>query len=729
MKLLIPYEEFDVSMLDDIKELDNRRNKWSSHTKSVASYINIECAFDIETTSIVTENEQKAAFMYIWMFGIHDGEHIIYGRTWEEFLSFCHELQEYLLLDTENILPVYVHNLGFEFQFFRKYFTWIEKGVFSADERKPIHAICDMGIEFRDSYILSGYSLETVAKNLTSHNIKKLTGDLDYSLIRHDETPLTDEEFAYCNNDVEILLCYINEQMALYDDNITKIPMTNTGRVRKYVREKCYYKVKGNKKTHKKASQNHRLRYRELMEELVLSVEEYQKCKDGFMGGFTHASMLHVGEVLNDVYSIDFTSSYPYVMLAEKFPYSKPIPVEIKSKKELEEIVNNPQYGLLFTVTLCNVHSKLTYETYLSENKCQCKNAVVNNGRIFQADMLRTTITDIDFQIIYKCYDFDMDNIGVQDAYRFNMQYLPKPIIESILDFYEQKTVLKGVEGKEAEYLNGKGMLNSVYGMSVTSIIRDLIEYDEEWSIQKADAEMMKEQIEKYNEGKNRFLYYPWGVYVTAYARRNLWNGILEMKDDYVYSDTDSIKFLNYATHEQYIKNYNTDVEKKLKAMCNYNKIDFGRMSPKTIKGETKLIGVWDYEGKYDKFKTLGAKRYLTWSEKDGFHLTVAGLSKQNGMKYMVDVCRGNVDMVFNMFSDELYIPKEKTGKNTHTYIDSEITCEVTDYTGITKTITTLSGVHLEPCEFTLSISKVFNKFLRDLKAGYLYVGKGVYDK
>ena len=85
--------------------------------------------------------------------------------------------------------------------------------------------------------------------------------------------------------------------------------------------------------------------------------------------------------------------------------------------------------------------------------------------------------------------------------------------------------------------------------------------------------------------------------------------------------------------------------------------------------------------------------------------------------------------MVFNMFSDELYIPKEKTGKNTHTYIDSEITCEVTDYTGITKTITSLSGVHLEPCEFTLSISKIFNKFLRDLKAGYLYVGKGIYDK
>ena len=34
-------------------------------------------------------------------------------------------------------------------------------------------------------------------------------------------------------------------------------------------------------------------------------------------------------------------------------------------------------------------------------------------------------------------------------------------------------------------------------------------------------------------------------------------------------------------------------------------------ISPKTIKGETKTLGVWDFDGFYTDFKTLGAKRYI----------------------------------------------------------------------------------------------------------------------
>ncbi|MGC7960564.1 hypothetical protein, partial [Salmonella enterica] len=81
--------------------------------------------------------------------------------------------------------------LGYEFQFMRKYFDWLEDGLFAVDERKPIKALCTYGIEFRDSYILSGFSLENTAKNLTTHKVKKMVGDLDYSLIRTHLTPLT----------------------------------------------------------------------------------------------------------------------------------------------------------------------------------------------------------------------------------------------------------------------------------------------------------------------------------------------------------------------------------------------------------------------------------------------------------------------------------------------------------------------------------------------------------
>ena len=135
--------------------------------------------------------------------------------------------------------------MTFEFQFMRKYFDWVD--IFSTDERKPIKALSSLGIEFRDSYILTGLSLEKTAEQLVNHDIKKLKGNLDYDLIRTSETPLTDEELAYCNNDVEILLDYIQEQIEEYG-NITKVPLTNTSRVRRFVKKNCLYAKKSDGK-------------------------------------------------------------------------------------------------------------------------------------------------------------------------------------------------------------------------------------------------------------------------------------------------------------------------------------------------------------------------------------------------------------------------------------------------------------------------------------------------
>ena len=707
------YQDFDLEELNNINI--DIVSKFDNYSKTVKKYFNVESAFDIETSSVMLENEQKFAFMYEWTFGIKDKNFICYGRTWEEFKDLCRQLQEYFLLDSEHILVVYVHNLSYEFQFMRKYFNWLD--VFAVDERKPVKALCSYGIEFRDSYILSGYSLEKLAGNLVSHNIKKLVGDLDYNLTRTHITELTENELAYCNNDVEIVLAYINEQIEQYG-SITKIPMTNTGRVRNFVKDKCYF----TEKNHRKSSKGKYQRYKELMNELTLTTGEYTMLKRCFMGGFTHASMLYSGKLLHDVASIDFTSSYPYVMLSEKFPMSKPEKVK-PTKEQFLKWVNDDNVGLMFVVRFKGLQSKLSFETYLSESKCDVlENPIINNGRVFKADTVQTTITDIDFKILYKCYTWD--SIEIANVHKFYMQYLPKPILLAIVELYEKKTTLKDVSGKEVEYLVNKGMLNSVYGMCVTDIVRDNISYKDDWQLEKYTIEMMNEQIEKYNSSSNRFLYYPWGVWVTAYARKNLWNGILEIGIDYVYSDTDSVKFLNYEKHKEYINRYNLDVERKLKKMCKFRQIEFERLKPKTIKGVEKMIGVWDFEGIYTHFKTLGAKRYLVRSKKDEkLHLTVAGLSKQNGVEYMLRICNNDYEKVFANFNDDLYIPENETGKHTHTYIDSPITSMITDYQNNVVEVTALSGVHLSPCEFTLSISQQYSKFLHDLRNGYLFTG------
>lgn len=672
------------------------------------SYLNVPCGFDIETTSTKVCGD-KVAFMYVWMLGIGHDTPIIYGRTWGEFVEVCNALTIEHELAVDKRLVIYVHNLAYEFQFMRHHFEW--ETVFALSDRKPVQALTKGGIEFRCSYVLSGFSLANTAKNLTKYKIAKSTGDLDYSLIRTQDTPLTEVEKGYCDNDIRIITAYISEQLDMYK-NIFSIPMTNTGRVRQYVRNECLYP----KNDKGKLAGGDAKRYRELMKGLQLTPTGYIQMKRGFMGGFTHANANYSGKTLKDVTSIDFTSSYPAVMVSEKFPMGTFRPVELKSIEELEKQITT--HSMIFDLTLSGVEPLLTQETYLSESKCfHTINPVTNNGRIVSADRLTTTVTDVDFGILKKVYKWD--KMAVTNASIARKAYLPKNVVKSILQLYQGKTELKDVAGSEVEYLLSKGMLNSIYGMSVTDIVKDQAVYSDEWGIEKADV---AERVADYNESKNRFMFYPWGLWVTAYARRNLWTGIVAVGDDYVYSDTDSLKLLNYEKHKPYVDWFDAQIIEKMEAMCDHYGFDKALLKPKTKDGVEKMLGVWDYEGTYPRFKTLGAKRYLVES-KGKLNLTVAGLSKQMGIKHLLDECGGDFDKVFEQFSDKLYIPAEKTGKMTHTYIDQPAKFQVTDYLGNVSTVETLSGVHLENCDFTLSIAEKYRSFLANLSQGYMFAG------
>lgn len=683
-----------------------RKYKYDARSRQTVAYYDLPCAFDIETTSTYSHGN-KIAFPYEFSLAIKDNA--CYFRTIEELKSVMRDLQLWFMTSPAQRLVIYVHNLGFEFQFIRKYFNWLK--VFAVDERKPIVATTVNGIEFRDSYILSAYSLAKTADNLASHDIKKLVGDLDYDLIRHSQTPLTEKELSYCENDVLIITAYIAEQMEQYGD-ITKIPMTNTGRVRKFVRQNCLrnQRSKGGRAIGK--------RYRELMQECSLTLDSYAYCKRAFQGGYVHASNLYSGRLLRDVHSIDYNSSYPYVMCSEKYPMGKPVPLtrEMFHVKHFENGYNDREYCYLLRIRIEKLHSKLTYECYLSESKCVGYNVIASNGRIYKADCVETTITDIDLDVIMATYDYE--SMQILGGYYFYKQYLPKPFIDSILTLYERKNLLKGVDGMEIEYLVAKQMLNSCYGMCVTDIVRIEHQYEnDDWIDLKPDNVKMQELLSKDNASKNRFLYYPWGVFVTAYARHNLWQGILAMKEDYVYSDTDSIKFLNKEKHDEYIKAYNGKCLEKLNLMCRFRKIDVSRCMPKG-----RILGVFDYEGKSDYFKTLGAKRYLTYAN-GKYKLTVAGLSKQNGMDYILEQAQGNVETAFMLFGDDLSIPADKTGKQTHTYIDDTMQASITDYMGNALEVCAESSIHLEKAPFELSISNRYAEFLQAFMHGYITKG------
>lgn len=661
---------------------------------------NVASSLDIETSSCYTYGK-KFAIMYEWTFGIH-GKCII-GRTWEELITLLNVVSESLMLHKNRRLITYCHNLAFEFQFMRKWLEWDK--IFAIDKRKPLYALSNIGIEFRCSYMLTGYKLETVGKNLSKYKVEKMVGDLDYSKLRHKETPLTDKEIGYCLNDVRIVMAEIQERIER-DGDITKIPLTKTGYVRNYCRNKCYYDG-----SHKKNTQKYHS-YRKLMSNLILTTDEYERLKRAFMGGFTHASSWWSGKILRNVRSWDFTSSYPACIVMEKFPMSKGEIVIPKSKDEFMKYLKT--HCCVFDIEIKKIVANTVVENYISSHKCRHKlNVIENNGRIVSADRIVTTITEVDYKIIESFYDFEWSNVRIANFTIYKKGYLPTDLIKAILKLYSDKTTLKDVDGYELEYLSSKENINSVYGMMVTDICKAIIEYNNDnWE----DGEkILDDLIEKNNSSKKRFLFYAWGIYVTAYARRNLFTGIVEFGKDYIYSDTDSLKVLNWESHMDYINKYNEVVIRKLKKACEYHNIDFSLCSPKTVTGKVKTLGVWDFDGDYDIFKTIGAKRYIVKNSHDkSINITVAGVNKKIAVPYLLEKYGENG--IFTKFDDNLIVPSDYSGKNTFTYIDESVSGYVVDYLGNECAFYERSGAHLEKADFTMSMSEQYVDYLKGVR-------------
>lgn len=441
------------------------------------------------------------------------------------------------------------------------------------------------------------------------------------------------------------------------------------------------------------------------MSGLTLNVDEYNQLKRAFQGGFTHANAWHSGKIMSGVRSMDETSAYPYVMTAEEYPMSAPEHVHVSNLKELKKYMS--LYCCCFDIEFTGIEARITYDHYISVSRCWDKRRVSeDNGRLIEAEMIKTTITEQDFLIIQKAYKWK--KCRVSNLMVFRKGYLPRDFVKAILILYGDKTTLKGVPGMEKEYQSKKEMLNSAYGMAVTDIIRDQIEYTTEWTEHRAEKE---EVLDKYNKDSNRFLYYPWGVWVTAYARRRLWNAILEVGDDYIYSDTDSCKFRYPEKHVAYFKHDNEIAERKLRAAMSFHHMSFEKVQPQTIKGEKKLLGLWDDDGYYDRFKALRAKCYLV-EEGDKLHLTVAGLNKKVTVPYMMDICGGDNTKVFDMFNDGMVIPPEHTGKNTHTYCDREIEGDIVDYMGNHGHYHERSFIHLEAGGYDLSLTDEYKRYI-----------------
>ena len=621
--------------------------KKSDGSKKGKVYRFSACPFsiDIETTSTVI-NGMEVAFPYIYQFAINHVAYFIREQTL--FYQIIKDISSFLNYHGKKIICL-IHNLSYEFTFFSGFLEF--DSVFAIDKNKPIRA--DYGnICFYDSWIMSGYNLDNLAKNYCQ--TKKLVGDLDYRKYRNEKTPLTKKELAYCENDVLILNEYWQYIHKTYCIKIgkgyTDIPITNTSKVRQFVRTF----IKNKKKL------------RDMLIQCQPSPTTKDMLQECFKGALVKSNALRTDMILYNVGSYDLTSSYPAVMLYGYYPMSK----YVKSNEKTFDELDLENYCYLIRVKIMDLESKHCVRT-LSFSKCrQVHNYMLDNGRLIKAKYLETTLDDIDLIQLKKFYT---GKIQFLEVHKSKKGKLPKYLIEPLVNLYMDKDKIKKelsimeknnmLQSQEytdlyINYMNIKGQLNSLYGMMVTKS-HDIIY---QWDNTKLEF-LSEDNPNVDNVSWKDFLLWQWGVRVTSLARQVLENVILKLGTDFVYADTDSVKFLEPNKYKQLFIDVNNDIQNKVNIACEYYQIDSNNV---------KNIGLWDFEGVYYKFKTLGSKRYV-YSKKVNKknktiqveNVVVSGISKKVFVNYAHKIKHCSV---FDIFNKNLVIEEEYTNKTCMKY-------------------------------------------------------------
>lgn len=604
--IVVSPDQFDFRVITQRDFLRRHRGNQGAQRKNLRYYRNIISAFDIETTQL---DDIQQSYMYIWQWQIE--QYTVIGRTWSEWLEFAEKVNACYEQDNQ-FLVVFVHNLSFEFQFLSGVVHFNTNDVFAIEAHKVLKATWKH-IEFRCSYLHSNRSLKSYLEVMEVEHQKLSGDDFGYNLIRFPDTELKPQELQYCINDVVGLCEAITKDMLLTGDNLYTFPLTSTGYPRRDAKQALTYFEKVE------------------VRKTLPDYETYKMLRAAFVGGNVHANRYYADTIIKDVHSVDRSSSYPDVICNCKFPVT---PFETAPKingfDELLHFMMVRKRACLFTFICTNVRLRNEFHTpcpYLMFHKCEridMSTVRLDNGRVLSAGYVETTMTDIDFRIFLQQYDWD--SFEVLELKYAKYGFLPETFTDCVKEYYRQKTQLKGDEEKTLEYQLVKAMLNSLYGMMAQNPVHTPVNFkDGEWLLATPEEGQTVDQF--YSEilaehNKLAFLAYQWGVWVTAWARWRLQAGIDLVGDDFIYCDTDSVKYIGDHDFTAY----------------NQMAMDDSTRSgayAKDRKGKRHYMGVFEFEGTYKEFVTAGAKRYAYTDDAGKLHVTVSGVSKSVGARYL----------------------------------------------------------------------------------------------
>ena len=626
----VDFRDFDYGILDKIMYI--RKPGYKSYKLSDAIIM-----LDTETSKAdpdkIGENHLVA-----WTISIRTMHHnvcTLYGHKPSECINCINMIRAHLSGDK---CFIFVFNLSYDWIFLRRFLINeydLPIKQLNIKSYYPIYIEFENGLVFRDALCLAQRKLEKWAKDMNVEH-QKAVGSWDYDLIRNQDHAFTEEEIHYIENDTLAGVECIDALLESIGKKLYSIPWTATGIPRAEVRKRGKSKEAHN--AHDK-----------FMKQL-LTYDQQEIMQRVFHGGYTHGNRFYYNDTVNGIIDCyDFASSYPYCMLAEKFPVSMFTHMPDRS---MMDILNDPYNAYFFKLIMYDVDLKDYMDPIptLQFSKClKIINADVDNGRVMACDYCEIWLNEIDLQVIangYKCSRHICTNV-----YAAHKDYLPRWFTDYVYELFRDKCSLKNKD--RVLYAVAKSKLNSLYGLTVQRPVPETIIEDYitgEYEIEKIDP---REEYEKYCKKRSNVLNYQIGCWVTSLAFRNVMAlSTCCMKSEHgiwLYTDTDSCYGLGWDT--KMVDQYNEICKKKLLA---------NGYGPVLIEGREYWPGVAEHDGRYTQFKVLHAKCYCARSEEDGqLHITVAGVPK-NGAEVLNDDIEN--------FRPGCVFPGTVTGKKTYTY-------------------------------------------------------------
>lgn len=591
------------------------------------------------------------------------------------------------------ITLMYFHNLPYDHWFIRR-FLFKELGKpekqLNIKPHYPLFVRFACGIELRDSLMLAQKKLEKWADDLEVEH-KKAVGKWDYSKFRNQEgNEFTPDELEYIEHDTLAGVECLQKTLDIYKKKIYSIPYTMTGFIRDDVR---------------KIGKEHNAK--ELFNAIAPTFEQYIKLTKLFHGGYVHANRFYIDTLIEEfieglVQCFDFCSSYPFCMLAFKYPMEKFHSVPDCTIEEILAASENRAFMFKLIAYKVELKEHDHVMAALQYSKCvqgTCINPVLDNGRVLSADYLEIYLNEVDLEVIADQYKFEGHTcVEVEAAYK---DYLPRWFTDYVFNLFREKCRLS-LTDDYINYMVQKAKINGCYGMCVQKSIKEVIienyETDDINEVYKIDQDedpkkreqQMRKEYNKYLKKHGNILLYFHGVWVTSYAFRNLhWlNKCVKPENEgglLLYNDTDSGYAVNWD--EEKLAAYNKWCLECLRAN-NYDSI--------TIDDHVFTLGIAEHKplkDDYTQFKVQGAKRYAGRCKKDGeIHITVAGVPKKGASCLHDDL---------ENFTKGFIFPGKETGKLQHVYFASDIYID-------SEGNETADSIDLLPNDYTLDCTDKF---------------------